>query len=159
MNWTDLLARQQQELEDFNALKDRAWQKIKSDHQAILTSFGDELENVPESTRLEMDKRGLDWVKNYGKDGKYLRDMLSRHNWERRAFIENHKDKIRESMWKANSKQSTKTKITGVRYDEKEKKQPKRLSEYELKNVTEAQKKFIERMKSRKHEKDLEQGD
>lgn len=87
MKWEELLEQQQQEWEEFSIRKDRAWQKIKQDNEAILTSFGGKISEVPESTIAVMESRGEKWAKEWGVDGEQKKLLETKQRNERRDFI------------------------------------------------------------------------
>lgn len=104
MEWIELLEKHQTEWDEFAKLKDRAWQRIVKDNEAILAAFSDDISRVPEGTRDLMEERGAQWTKQWGMDGKEMRDLKSKQQWERRAFINDRKrefaDRIRRSIEK-----------------------------------------------------------
>jgi hypothetical protein len=87
MKWEELQEQQQQEWEEFSIRKDRAWQKIKQDNEAILTSFGGKISEVPESTIAVMESRGEKWAKEWGVDGEQKKLLENKQRIERRDFI------------------------------------------------------------------------
>ncbi len=91
MEWIELLEKHQTEWDELAKLKDRAWQRIAKDNQAILAAFGGDLSRVPEGTRDLMIEREARWTKQWGMDGKEMADLKSKQQWERRAFINERK--------------------------------------------------------------------
>ena len=102
MEWIDLLEQHQKEWEEFSELKQRAWQRIVKNNEAILTSFGDDINNVPDGTKKVMEQRGEEWVRRWGMNGKEMTDLLFKQNAERRAYIKEYRrlfvDGIRKNI-------------------------------------------------------------
>lgn len=87
MKWEELQEKQQQEWEEFSIRKDKAWQKIKQDNEAIMAAFGGKISEVPEGTIAVMEARGANWTKEWGNEGERKKLLEEQQRRERRDFI------------------------------------------------------------------------
>lgn len=79
MDLIDLYKKHQQNIEEFEALRQKVWDSLKEKQNRTIAAFGSR-DNLPEDSRKQMDKELKDFHDDWANDtGKKYQDMVEQH--------------------------------------------------------------------------------
>jgi hypothetical protein len=87
MTYVQLLNKQVKEIEEFDKLYDREWQKLIERHVEMKGAFGLAEENVPPEILQQIEAEKKDFLSQWGKEGKLRQEMAQKHERQRSATL------------------------------------------------------------------------
>lgn len=115
MSWEKMEADHQQQWKEFEKLKYSSWQQLQKEEAAIMTSFGDKVDELPEGMAEKMDKRRQEWQKTWGENGSKAKELRDIQKIEWQIFKAGLK---RKAIQRMNPKKEDKNKSRDYERDE-----------------------------------------
>lgn len=104
MDWIEVEKKHQQQWKDFQTLRQKSWDQLQKEADAMREAFSSKEDQIPESVRQREIKDYNKWNERWGHEGTKAQELKALQEQEKNLLLEREKNKIKEQIRESKQK-------------------------------------------------------
>lgn len=104
MGWIETEKKHQQQWKDFHTLRQKSWDQLQKETNAMKEAFNGKEDQIPESVRQREKADYNKWNEQWGQEGTKAQELKAFQEQEKALLLEQEKNLIRQQLQKIKEK-------------------------------------------------------